>query len=345
MDNAVILAEGVLGTTYGKTANGLIRYSSRFRIDSVIDSLHEGEDAGFVVEGRKSGIPVYRSLDELDHGNIDTMIIGAATDGGLLPFHYRPFISDALERGISIVSGLHEFLSEDQEFRSVSLRRNVPITDVRKLFRDRRDLFTGRIMNVEARKIAVLGTDSAVGKRTTAIKLNQMMNLGGNRSAIVGTGQTSWMQGVPHTIVLDAIVNDFVPGALESVTVEAWEDGKPDYLFIEGQGSIMHPAYPGGFEIIGACRPDAIILQHAPRRIYYDGFPGYVIPPLEKYIKIIQLLSDKKVIGISLNTAGMTGEEVEEYCLLAYEKFGIPVFDPLSDAIALSPALIEEIAQ
>lgn len=345
MDNAVILAEGVLGTTYGKTANGLIRYSGRYRIDSVIDSLHAGDDAGHVVSGKSSGIPVCASIDELDYGNISTMIIGAATDGGLLPVNYRPFIADALKKGISIVSGLHEFLSDDPEFREISLRSKASITDVRKLFRDRRDLFTGRIMNVESRKIAVLGTDSAVGKRTTAIRLNEMMARNGNSSAIVGTGQTSWMQGIPHTIVLDAIVNDFVPGALESVTVEAWDDGKPEYLFIEGQGSIMHPAYPGSFEIIGACRPDAVILQHAPRRLYYDGFPGFTIPPLEKYIRIIQLLSDRKIIGISLNTENMTGEEIEEYCLQTYDKFGIPVFDPLSDAIALSPDLIEEAGQ
>ncbi len=345
LDNAVILAEGVLGTTHGKTANGLIRYSRRFRINAVIDSFLKGSDAGTIVTGKRCGVPVVGSLDEVKPENVDCLIVGAATDGGFLPPAYRPFIRDALERGISVVSGLHEFLGEDREFRGVAARSRAQITDVRKLFRDRRNVFTGRISEVKSTKIAVLGTDSAVGKRTAAIRLNDAVSERGFTSSVVGTGQTSWMQGIPHTIVMDAIVNDFVAGALESATYEAWKDGNPGFLFLEGQGSIMHPAYPGGFEIIGACRPDAIILQHAPKRIDYDGFPGFRIPPLETYVRILELLSGKKVIAISLNTEQMTAGEIEEYIEGAMEKFGIPAFNPLSEALRIPPEIVEAVTQ
>lgn len=343
MDNAVILAEGVYATTYGKTANGLIRYSKRFNIRSVIDSRYAGQDAGTVLTGAHSGIPVVSSLEDALAHDVNTIIVGAATDGGVLPLNYRPYIEKALASGLSVVSGLHEFLSEDPQFSRLALEHKCKITDVRRLFRDRKDLFTGRIMEVRSTKIAVLGTDSAVGKRTTAINLNNALNERGLKSEMVGTGQTSWMQGFPHTIVLDAIVNDFVSGALETVTYEAWMDGKPDFLLLEGQGSVIHPAYPGSFEIIGACRPDAIILQHSPKRVFYDGFPGFSIPPLENYIKILEIMSGKKVIAISLNTEEMTELEIQEFMEKTSDRFGIPVFNPLSDARYIPGYILESV--
>ncbi len=341
MDNAVILAEGVFGTTYGKTANGLVRYSKRFAIRSVIDSALAGSDAGTIISGKPAGIPVISTLSEAMETGADTLIVGTATDGGNLPPGYRPYIAEALRSGMSVVSGLHEFISDDHEFSRIARKTGSRITDVRKMFRDRHDVFTGRILDVKSTKIAVLGTDSAVGKRTTAININVALNSAGKRSTMVGTGQTSWMQGFEHTIVLDAIVSDFVPGALETVTWEAWNDGAPDFLILEGQGSVIHPAYPGSYEIIGACRPDAIILQHAPAREFYDGFEGFRIPPLENYIKILELMSGKKVIAISLNTEKMTDVEIEDFASTASERYGIPVFNPLSDLKAI-PSYIQE---
>ena len=102
-------------------------------------------------------------------------------------------------------------------------------------------------------------------------------------------------------------------------------------MFLEGQGSILHPAYPGGFEIIGAMRPDAIILQHAPKRKYYDGFPEYPIEPLDKYIKVLELVSNKKVIAISLNTENMEPYEIDNEKVKLERQYGIPVFDPLQE--------------
>ena len=332
METATVLSEGVFGTTYGKTANGLVRFSQKYRITSVIDSRLKGKDAGEVLQGRNSGIPIVGSLEDALKYNPETLIVGIASDGGLLPENYRPFIRDAIATGMNIVSGLHDFISDDREFSSLAMKSGSRITDVRKLFRDRRDQFTGRIKEVGSYRIAVLGTDSAIGKRTTAIILNNRLMEHGNKSSVIGTGQTSWMQGIKHTIVLDAIVNDFVSGCLETVTYESWKDERPDIMFLEGQGSVIHPAYPGSYEIIGACRPDSIILQHAPKRLYYDGFHDFQIPPVRNYIKILELLSGKKVIGISLNTEGMNDAEVEDYIEKGEKRYGIPVFNPLKDA-------------
>lgn len=331
MEDAVVLAESVFGTTYGKTANGLVRFSRRYNVRYVIDSSHAGEDAGMVLNGKKCGIPVVAALPVNADPPLSTLVVGVATDGGVLPPKYRKFIADALKSGLNVVSGLHEFLSDDPEFAKLASKNGRTITDVRKMFRDRKDMFTGRILDVKSMKIAVLGTDSAVGKRTTSVFLSESMKKKGNTSEMIGTGQTSWMQGFKYTIVLDAIINDFVSGALETVTVDAWNDLHPDYMFLEGQGSVLHPAYPGSFEIIGALHPDAIILQHSPKRLYYDGFEQFKIPPLEKYIRILELLSDKKVIAVAINRDDMTSSEMLDYMDMVERKYGIPAFDPLGN--------------
>lgn len=329
MDNAVILAEGVFSTTYGKTANGLIRFSKRYNVTSVIDSRYSGKDSGMILTGKSNGIPIVSSLREALKIGADTIVVGAATDGGFLPVEYRPFISEAIRSGMRVVSGLHEFVSDDPEFSALAEKSGSEIIDVRKMFRDRKDPFTGKISEVKAYKIAVLGTDSAIGKRTTAIILNNQINSMGRKSVMIGTGQTSWMQGFPYTVVVDSMINDFIPGGLESTTLEAWRKEHPEFMFLEGQGSVLHPAYPGSFEIIGACRPDAIILQHAPARKFFDGFEDFPIPDLSKYIQILELLSDRKVIAISINRENMTDIQVDNEIEKLEKKFGIPVFDPL----------------
>ncbi|AAT43148.1 DUF1611 domain-containing protein [Picrophilus oshimae] len=331
MDRATLLAEGFFTTTYGKTANGLVRYSKRYDITSVIDSRYHGMDAGMLLMGRPNNIPVISSIKEAHNLGSDTMIIGVATDGGFIPNEYRKYIKEAISMGMNIVSGLHEYLSDDPEFRKLAKIYNVKLIDVRKMFESYKYSFTGRIKDVKSKKIAVLGTDSAIGKRTTAIYLNEAINNAGKKSIMIGTGQTSWMQGFKYTVVMDSIINDFVAGSLEYITLKAWDEERPDYMFLEGQGSIIHPAYPGGFEIIGALRPDAIILQHAPKRKYYDGFPEFEIPPLERYIKVLELISDKPVIAISLNRENMTDDEVQSEKESLEKRYNIPVFDPLKE--------------
>ncbi len=281
MDSAVVLAEGVFTSTYGKTANGLVRFSKRYRINAVIDSRFHGQDAGEVLEGRYKGIKVVSTVEEALDLNVNTFIVGVATDGGYIPENYRSYIRDALRNSLNVVSGLHEFVGDDPEFAAIARSSGSKITDVRKMFRDFKRPFSGEIRNVKSRKIAVLGTDSAIGKRTTAVFMNNAFQNLGLRSTMIGTGQTAWMQGFDYTVVIDSMINDFIPpGGLEWAALRAWEAEQPDFMFIEGQGSVLHPpAYPGSFEIIGALRPDASYSSTHPQ-----GSSSMASPPIIRYL-------------------------------------------------------------
>jgi len=338
----VILAEGVYDTSNGKTAHGLVRFTKRYDVIGLIDSKFAGKDAGEVLDGKFRNIPIRASIKEFLDEHPDVLIVGAATDGGLLPKEYRPYIIEALQNKICVVSGLHEFLSEDPEFKEISEINNVKITDVRKMFLHKCDFFTGEIEKVKSKKIAVLGTDSAVGKRTTSVMLTENLNRLGHSTIFIGTGQTGWMQGAKYCALIDSMINDFVAGGIETEVVKAWNDNHPEFIIIEGQGAILHPAYPGGFEIIAAGRPDVIILQHSPKRKYYDGFENYPIHDLDKYIKVIELLSGKKIAAITLNTENMAKDELEYYKKYYFEKYGIPAIAPLYEGTSELVKILEK---
>ncbi len=345
MERAVILAEKVFSSTYGKTAHGLIRFSARFKIVAVIDSQLVGLDAGEYLEGRNKGIPIVATFEDSLQFDPKYLIIGAATDGGILPPEYREVIKRAISKGIGIVNGLHDFISDDPEMYGIAQEKNVEIIDVRKIFRDRKIPFTGEIEKVKSFKIAVLGTDSAIGKRTTTIMLMKELQRRGFSTEMVGTGQTSWMQGIEHTAVIDATINDFVAGAIENEVVEAWRKSTPDFILLEGQGSVVHPAYPGSFEIIAAGRPDAIILQDAPGRKLLDGFENYPMPDPGRVIRILELLSGKRVVAITINTQNLTAQEALQASQEYEMKYRIPAIIPMVDMERLGELVAEFASQ
>jgi uncharacterized NAD-dependent epimerase/dehydratase family protein len=139
------------------------------------------------------------------------------------------------------------------------------------------------------------------------------------------------MQGAKYGIIMDSLVNDFVSGEIEHAVWTAWNEEKPAAIVIEGQGSLMNPAYPGGFEILAAGRPDIIVLQHAPTRLEYDGFPGYPIQPLKQQIQAIELLSAKPVVAITINHEGLSPDQIAPVCETIQKEVGLPVFDVLHD--------------
>lgn len=336
MKKALILAEGFFATNDGKTAHGLLRYSTRYKIVGVIDSKLKNMDSGLIMNGKPNGIMIYGSLEEAlrEHADTDTLIIGVATEGGYLPKGYREIVKKALERGISVVSGLHEFLSDDPELVKIAQNNNAEIIDVRKIFRDMKIPFRGVIKDVKALKVVVLGTDSVVGKRTTAIMINNELQERGVKSVFIGTGQTSWMQGFKYTVVIDALINDFVAGAIENIVWQAYKNENPDVIVISGQGSILHPAFPGSFEILAVTKPEFIVLQHAPKRKFFDGFPGFEIPSLDRYIKVINLLTERNVEAITINHENMNQDEVNFIKNEYKQKYNVVVCDPLLDGVS-----------
>jgi len=325
VDDALILTDGRYLTTDGKTAHGLVRYSKRFKILGLIDSTLAGSDAGEVLDGKRRGIPIYATLEEAlsENPNAKWLIIGVATPGGKLPESYREVVIEAIKNGLGIVNGLHHFLSDDPYIKHLARRYGVEVVDVRKIFYSMRVPFTGKIAEVKAVKVAVLGTDAAIGKRTVAIMLHESFKELGLKSVFIAMGQTGWMQGFKYAIVTDSIIDDFVPGAIEDILYRAWVNERPDVMVTHGEGSLLHPAFPGGFDLIAAARPDFIVLQHAPARKTFDDFPEFRIPPLGTYIQLIELLSGKKPVAITINSEGLSENEALEWAQRIETETGI----------------------
>jgi uncharacterized NAD-dependent epimerase/dehydratase family protein len=336
--NAIVYCEGAFNTPNGKTAHGLVRFTRRYQVVAVVDSRYAGRDAGDVLDGKANRIPILGSLYQAVKAAAGTerpathLVVGLAPDGGRLAPTARQDAQNALALGLNIDCGLHDYLSDDPQMIKLAAQYGVTIRDIRKSPKiGNLHFFSGKIEEVKALKIAVLGTDSAVGKRTTAwLIVNGFMELG-LRAEMVGTGQTAWMQGVKYGIIMDSLVNDFVAGEIEHAVWTSWKEAKPDVIVIEGQGSLMNPAYPGGFEILAAGRPDIVILQHAPARLEYDGFPGYAIQPVAQQIQVIELLSGKPVVAVTINHEGLAVDQIPNICGAIQKDVGIPVFDVLQD--------------
>jgi len=220
-----------------------------------------------------------------------------------------------LELGLAVDSGLHVFLGDDPEFNQAATKTGVLIRDVRKP-PDKQDLhfFSGKILEVTSYRLAVLGTDSAIGKRTTAWAVVHGLRAAGFSAELIGTGQTAWMQGARFGARIDALVYDYVGGEIEHAAWSAWKELAPDVLVIEGQGGLMSPGYPGGLEILNAFRPDSIILQHAPCRRFYEDYPDFEIQPLETQIAALEILSGKTVTAVTLNSQGMSQDAAAQEC-------------------------------
>ncbi|MBZ0268947.1 NAD-dependent epimerase/dehydratase family protein, partial [bacterium] len=231
------------------------------------------------------------------------------------------------------------------EAMALAVRRGLRVRDIRKPpAREELHFFSGKIERVRAFRVAILGTDSAIGKRTTAWVLVDALQDAGFAAALAGTGQTAWLQGADGSIVLDSLVNDFVSGEIEHLVWDIGERLDPDVIVLEGQGSLMNPAYPGGFELLAAGRPHAVVLQHAPARAEYDGFPGYALHPLPEQIRAVELISGRPVVAITVNHEGLHPDDVPAACAAISAETGLPAHDVLLEGAAplvrsLAPAL------
>jgi len=333
---AVVLCEGAFGDTGGKTAHGLVRFTERYAVCAVIDSRLAGRDAGEVLDGRPAGIPIVRDLEEALRaagGRADYLVVGVATHGGVLPEECRPAIREALRLGLHVDSGLHELLGDDPELAALARGSGARIRDVRRTPpREAMHAYTGEVRQVAAVRLATLGTDSGVGKRTTALRLVQGLNAGGARAVLVGTGQTAWMQGVRYGLVLDSLVNDFVSGEIEHQVCRADREEHPHVIVVEGQGCLTHPAYPGGFEILAGAQIQGVVLQHAPSRTHYDGWPGFSLAGVEREKLLIEMLG-APVVAIALNHERLDRETAGRIARDYEERFGVPCCDPLRDGV------------
>lgn len=343
---AVVYCEANFGAIDGKTANGLVRHSEKYEILSVIDSEKAGLDAGDVLGDVPNSIPICSDLNDAISlaGTVpDFFIFGMAPSSGMLSPAERTVVLEAIGRGMSIVNGLHEFLNDDSEFAAARDAHGVTILDVRRP-RDKKDLrmFTGRIATVSCPRIAVLGTDGAIGKRTTATILTTALIARGIRAVMIGTGQTGLIQGARYGVALDAIPCQFASGEMESTVVEAFDGEDPDVIIIEGQGALSHPAYLTSAYILRGSQPAGVILQHAPARKMLGDFPLVPMPTPASEINLIQTFADTRVIGLTINHEHMTDAEVTAAITVYELELGIPA----TDALTRSPGrLVEMVLQ
>jgi len=335
---AIVYCDQQFGEQDGKTANGLVRHSEKYEILSVIDARRAGADAGELLDGAPNGIPVLADLVEaIAHaGHVpDYLICGLAPADGLLSDAQRIVLLDGISRGMHVINGLHEFLNDDAEFVAAALIARVTITDVRRP-KDKRDLhlFSGRIFDVTCPRIAVLGTDGAIGKRTTATLLVQALNDVGIKAVMVGTGQTTLIQGGRYGAALDAMVPQFISGEVEHQVVLAFEGEDPDVIVVEGQGALSHPAYLSSGHILRGSLPHGVIVQHAPKRKFLGDFPMMPMPTAASEIALIEAFVDTRVIGVTINHEEMTPVEIDDAIADHRLHLGLPVTDPLTRSAA-----------
>lgn len=346
-ETAVILANGHLQSLRAKTTHGLVRGPSRYRILGVVDPDCAGQDAGVVVDGRHREIPVAAALTDLlgSRGQRpDYCLVGVATEGGMLPESLRSDLVAAANLGISLVNGLHQLLCEDAEIRAAAEAGDARILDLRRP-RPIKDLrfWTGEVAALTTPRIAVLGTDCAMGKRTTCNLLQAACNAQGLRSEVIYTGQTGWLQGHRHGFILDATANDFVSGELEGAVLDCVAATDPDLMLLEGQSALRNPSGPSGSEFILSAGAGGVILQHAPARSCYVGFENstWKIPPLAEDIELIRLLG-AEVLALCVNEQDLKLEQAQEMRDRLAAEHGLPTFLPLGEDLA---DLVEVIRQ
>jgi len=331
---AIVYCQGNFAKVDGKTANGLVRHSETFRIVSVIDDSFAGQDSGKVLDGIPNQVPICRDLKSaVDQCETlpNTLIYGMAPSTGRLSREDRGVILAAIGLGMNILSGLHEYLGDDPEIAAAGRVAGISIRDIRKP-RPSKDmrLFNGAIKGVAAVRIAVLGTDCAIGKRTTATVLTNALNARGVRTVLVGTGQTGLMQGARYGVALDAVPPQFCCGELEGAVVAAFEAERPEVIVVEGQGALSHPAFCTSAFILRGSQPDAVILQHAPKRAHRCDFPDLPMPDPQGEIALIEAFADTKVIGLTLNHEGMDATDITT----AIDAFSCSLDLPVTDALS-----------
>jgi uncharacterized NAD-dependent epimerase/dehydratase family protein len=335
---ALVYSENEFGMIDGKVANGLARHSCKYKILGIIDSTKAGLDAGEYLDGAKNGIPVFASID--DAIKILSLvpnyfIYGIAPLASFLDDSQRQIIFSAMKKGMNIVNGLPEFFSEDNEFIQNAREYGVRIIDIRKP-PQRKGLhnFSGRINDVKTPVITVLGTDCAVGKRTTAVNLVEALKEEGLNAVFIATGQTGILQGSKYGIAVDVLTSGFATGEVENAIINAYEKENPDIFIVEGQGALSHPAFTSSSAIIRGSMPDAIILQHPPERKNHCDYPEIQMPTVESEIELLEVFSKSKVIAITINHEDMTDVEVENKIREYEYTYDLPATDVLKHGSA-----------
>jgi uncharacterized NAD-dependent epimerase/dehydratase family protein len=332
----LVLAEGKSADEhYGKTMRGIVQYGPH-PVVAILDSTRAGESY--------EGIPIVARVEQALPLGPTTAAVGVATQGGRFPPAWRELLKDSIRAGLDLESGLHEFISDDPELSALADKHGVELRDLRKAPADL-SVPTGENLQLPATIVLTVGSDCAIGKKTVAVELDLAARRRGLESVFVPTGQTGiWIAG--WGIAIDAVVSDFLAGAAERLVVEGAARGG-ELLWVEGQGSLVHPAYSGvTMGLMHGAAPHAYVLVHKAGATHTEGYPDHPIPPLPDLVELHERASlplrPAKVVAIALHTGGLKNDEARAEIVRVTEETGLPVDDPVRfGADTLLDAVIE----
>jgi uncharacterized NAD-dependent epimerase/dehydratase family protein len=319
----VILTDGRTNPVNAKTASCVIRYKPE-EVVALLDTTQPGKTSQELL-GVGGAIPVVANLADAPGAN--TLLIGIAPSGGKLPPAWRKILLEAIDRGMNLVSGLHDFLSNDPEIAAAAAKRGVQIHDVRK--NNERDVANRQNLRENCLRIHTIGQDCSVGKMLASVEIAIGLKARGYDAKFVATGQTGIMiegDGCP----VDCVVSDFVNGAVEKLVLA---NQHHDILLIEGQGSLSHPRYSAvTLGLLHGCVPHGLVLVYEAGRRAVLGMDYIPLTPLAKIVEVNETLArlaepSSRVIGVAMNSRLLGPDEAEAERERVRNELGVPVCD------------------
>jgi len=316
--------------TYAKTGLGIVQW----RPELVAGQLRF---PGCTVD---MGVPDLTVAEAAQIG-VGSLVIGVAPIGGVIPDSWWQVIEDAACAGLDIVCGLHVKLADNPAIVAAAEESGARLIDVRV---PPADLPVGTGIKRSGKRLLMVGSDCAIGKKYSALALDQAMREAGMKSTFRATGQTGIMiagEGIP----IDAVVADFISGAAELISPE----NDPDHWdVIEGQGSLFHPGYSGvSLGLLHGSQPDAFVVCHDATRTTVSGWDHYALPSISECIEMHVIMGrrtspDIRCVGVSVNTSALPAEQRERYLADLAAETGLPCVDPLIDGCG---AIVDYIAE
>ncbi len=319
----IILVDGYTESITAKTAVCVIRYRPE-EVVAVLDRGGAGKTSGELL-GVGGSIPAVAALADAPSAN--TLLLGIAPPGGKIPANWRPIVLEALSRGMTVVSGLHEFLCDDVEFAAAAARHGAKLVDLRR--NDERDVAQRVGMREECLRIHTVANDCSCGKMVVAVEVAQGLNRAGVDAAFVATGQTGMIVAGGGCAV-DRVIADFVAGAAEKLILA---NQHHEVILLEGQGSLFHPRYSGvTLSLLHGSMPHGLIVCYELGRKNVHGMsPPVALPPLRKvidyYEETANIMHPCRVIGIAVNGMKCSDAQVAAECSRAEDEFHLPACD------------------
>lgn len=325
----VALTDGYLADVHhAKTAHGVLRYG-RDEVVAIVDGQYAGRHLRDVVPSIDREVPIVGSVSEALAFSPTSLLIGVAVSGGALPPKFRAHVLDAIDAGLEIVNGLHQFVTEDPEFVAHATAKGARLWDVRKT-PDNIPLFSGDAYGVPQIVTLAVGSDCAVGKMSVMLEIVAAANADGARAEFVATGQTGIMIA-GKGICVDRVISDFVSGAAEQLVLDVAPN--TEFTFVEGQGSIIHPAFAAvTYGLMFGSAPDLLVFCHdVERETIGDGEFDVRIPDLKKLCELhestLALIKPAPCVAVALNTRNLTAAQAQAHILQVQAHTGLPTDD------------------